>query len=386
MKTRASRLPLNLLCSASLVDDGIPIGAGEAADLGTACHRLLTDRIAGRNEMDVWEAAAFYRVDSDELAKLAAWGWKAWEAVSSHFVDPQVETSLEYSRDGFTLTGHADVLSLVGRELRLADFKTGYRDDDHTDQLKAYAFLALHMTDCDSAYMVAIGVRNRTADGIRMTRAELDDWFAGVLRRLDRPMEYRPGSHCRYCPRGLSCPAKTELIRQAAGALFAEDDPAGISLPVELSERGQVLADLLDHCRLIEDVSGAVRALIKADVAAHGGKLPTRDGRQLEIVEQKRREIQFPEAYPILSEVLGEQELRKLLKVSKGAVETAAKAGAPRGRKGLAVQQLLAELEQADALASKTIERLEIRRADGPVEPALGTGAYYTPLALLSKE
>jgi hypothetical protein len=340
-------------------------GDSEAADLGSACHHFMSERISGRFP-DPDEVALRYDVNSDELARLVSWGWRCWLELANHFPNPQTEVGLGFGM----LSGHVDVLSLFAREIRLADFKTGRVERDHGEQLKGYAWLALqHYPLADRVYAACINWRQQVVEGEYWSRGQLNAWYAGLEKKLEDTQTFRPGAHCAHCPRGVTCPAKTALLQQAAALIpdIERQQAAGAFdqvLPKTPEQRGAALAVILARAKMLEASAAIVREMVKAEVVQAGGNLPTGNGYELRIVEQAHKQIEFDSAWPILREEIPARSMNQCLKVVKGEVEKAVAAEAARGQKGAALRRLMELLEGAGAIHTKTIERLEVRRAD----------------------
>lgn len=379
LSIRCSSLPLISLCPASAVDDGGPrlAGGGDAADLGTALHACLAEQIRG-NHPEMMEIATRYAVDLRELTQLYIWWLHIWRSrIQPWFPDPQVEVALQGGdlARGLHLSGHVDLLSVVGDQIRLCDWKSGRLDMDHVDQLRGYGWLALQAyPQAQGVYACVVRLRDRVLDGHDWTRADLDGWYQDLVAQLVAG-GYAPGGHCRFCPRGLSCPAKTALMRQASDALSLDGPGIGVDVPTESTPRGTFLADLLDRIRVVASACERAREVIKADVAAHGGVLPTQDGRELRIVQQTQRRIGFAAGWPILNTVIPAEEHDQCFSVSKGAVEQVVRAGVGRGQKSAAVQELMHRLEEAGAVEEVVIERLEIKRAAAAITHKLQENA-----------
>ncbi len=382
---RCSSLPLVSLCAASMVDDGVRLaGGGEAADIGTAAHAFMARAINGEMA-DTIELATEFGVDHDELSQMCQWGWRAWERVYTRGWIPllpppqtEVEVACVDEESGLELTGHIDVLSVQdgpdGPIVRLADFKSGRLDLDASEQLRGYAWLALRRyPDATSVWAAVIRLRDQVLYGVEWTRQDLEAWYRRLVRHVGQTGMFAPGPQCRFCPRGLTCPAKTALIRQSVEALTKfESDVADVELgaaplsflPTELAERGTCLADVLECAKLVEGVATRAREMIKADVVAHGGTLPTTDGRELRTVETKRRDIAYAPAWPILRETIPSDTLCECVSVSKTKIEEAVKSMVGRGQKTKAVKEVMDRLEQAGAITIHPILRLEVRRND----------------------
>src|SRR5207244_6197796 len=106
-------------------------------DAGSAFHACMAAYVQGI-PVNVEEVAAEHNVDADELGNLFGWAAKLWrERLSDLFPAPIVEDFWIYPDGDLTIHGHADLVSLVGTEVRGLDYKSGFADTDATHQLKA---------------------------------------------------------------------------------------------------------------------------------------------------------------------------------------------------------------------------------------------------------
>jgi hypothetical protein len=144
---------------------------------------------------------------------------------------------------------------------------------------------------------------------------------------------------------------------------LTEDEPRMLHLPDDLVARGTLLSLIKDRAKAVADAAEFALRLVKIEVLAAGGLLPTEDGRELVVTEQQQRHIIPSPAWAILRDAIGEERLiEECVKISKGEVETAAKESAGRGAKGKAVMELMAKLESAGAIETTTVQRLETKK------------------------
>ncbi len=377
IRLRCSSLSLIEACpAAALPADPRIESASEAADLGSANHFWLARAVAG-NKTPEFDALAkrFGIEDVAELERLCWWSWRAWEQVREHFPDPMTEVALEHG----DITGHVDVLSIQEDLVSVLDFKTGRQDLDHSAQLKGYAYLALcHYPRPTRAYVCTLRIREQTVDGAYYSWDELREWADGLRASVTGPPVYRPGPHCTYCPRGATCPAKTELLRQAAESLGSIDRGSAYAMHDHMTaNHGAALANLLGHVKLLEAACETARDLIRADVAALGGVVPTGDGRELVLREVATRKVSALEAWDLLAEELTEQTLlESVVQLPKTKIEDAVRSWCERegAKTGLAIKKLMARLEAAGAMRTTYQTRLEVRRASNPEPTAALAG------------
>jgi hypothetical protein len=365
MKIRSSRLPLAVLCTPSILGE-ISIGGDRgAADMGTAVHDPLADYISGGSP-DIARFSIKHQVDLDELGKLYAFARASWDKLKQWFPNAETEVQLQHTDGDIYLTGHADVMCLVGNQVRILDFKSGRLDSDHEAQMRGYAFLGLQKyPQATSVWVVILRIRDFESKSWKWDRDEVEAWWTKTANNLLSDKEYRPGRHCGHCPRGSSCPAKTQLVRQSIQSFLETEID---NLPTEAADRGQMWAEFLDRCKLIGDMIEAGKNVARADILERGGTLPTKDGREVILRTNNNREILLPTAYPILEKALGKESLLGVLSASVGKTEKAIGDTAGRGQKTKEIKSVFDELESAGAIARKPVQRLEVKMAKLAIE------------------
>lgn len=378
LRLRASRVPLAMICPESLVDDGGPMlgGSGEPANLGSAIHdciKVWIDRgTPHSDEIDV----AGERHGVEDFEELSSLTWRTWNVfclVREHFPHPSTEVDLEYedAANGITLTGHIDLADIVENRLHILDHKTGRLEVDAAHQIRAYAYLGIQSRpDIDEVYASVARVRDGSVEPFSVwSRSDLEAWYAGLVERVSNrgSQQYNPGEWCRFCPRSLTCPGKEAYLRQAHGVLVniggQLDLQGNLQLPADPNARGPALANLLDKVKVIEKICKDARDLIRADVIANGGAMPTGDGvMELAIRQEVHKSIDFFAGESILRDHVPEAYWSEVFSVSKTAAERAVKASVEKG-KGAAWMAVLMLLEQHNALGHSTINKLVTRKA-----------------------
>lgn len=364
---RASAMPLAFRCPASIRRGSILInGSNEAANNGTAAHEVL--RSLPRTNKIEWgsipDIARKYSADPDETRMLVAMGAKLWGEVSGSFVDAMTEVALKIEiAPGIFLTGNSDLLAISQTSMRVGDWKTGRKDNDHSHQFKAYASMALlSSTDITEATGTGLWVRDQEIENYTLDRLGAQMWVDSVVCQIiEWDQVYRPGKHCGFCPRNFECEASNALIRRDVAAISDRSLVSRVECDLATmsdSEKIEVLrkADLVVH------FAKRVREAVKAHVEANGDLIA--DGVRLTLVEQPSRELDPLKAWPILEELaFKDEDLARVMKLKISEIEQVIRDRAPRGEKASAVLKLGQLLEAAGAVTKTTTKRLTEKRA-----------------------
>lgn len=368
MKIRASRLPLAMVCPASMQPADYDLNSdSEPARLGTAVHEWLAMRIAKPEQLLGDEAfehlGVKYSLEVDDIRALALRAWQLWREVQQWFPRPQIEVamSIDLGVGLVELTGHCDVVS-YSEEQRIVfvnDHKTGFLDSDHSEQVKAYGLMALQkFPAAEQVHTCVMKVRDFVTDHANYSRSELMGWADRVVERLvNEGQSYQPGRHCSFCPRRLTCQAFSDWVRWAVELLSGGDfiDFTGSPTP-------ELVRKVYDAKAVLKRLADEAQEVLRTLTAGSGGSLSRDDEYQLQLVSQIRQTVLFRESWPVLSGLVEQDFWNQVFRVSKTELLTLIKLGAGRGEKKQAVVELMAKLEAMGALAETTIERLELRK------------------------
>lgn len=352
---RASALPMLMACPGAQVPPTVvPERDTTAADVGTDTHQHLAAVVIGdRVDLD--------DIENLEVRVLTAQGLKLWAQVRQSFPNPSVEVAFQRQLPGcdVLLTGHADIVSgflLNDRQaVAIGDWKTGRRDSDYSEQLRAYAWLA----DAELVRGTVLWVREGEVESYTWTRALLDAWAEEVVERVVRwdGKTLYPGRACQYCPRAHECEARTALLRSDIRAL-SEVMPESI----DAMAPDQVL-QVVEKARMVSRAADAVLDAVKARVLAHGDVVG--ESGRLTTEASTRRTVDARKAWPVLESALDISEPERFfaaVTVSWKDVADLARSLAGRGEKKAAVEALEKALADAGALTSTTSHRLVTRR------------------------
>jgi hypothetical protein len=359
---RASSLPLALACPASQVPPQTRLADDSAESrLGSACHQALAVLVrdgADPFQQAIEDAAASWRCDLEEVSALAWRGKQCWDKLQNHFPSAYVEQPLSgiAGDDELGISGHPDVLSFVDDEIRLLDWKIGREDSDFQDQLRAYAWLAMHWRETEGRTLAMVcRVREMTVDTYYWTGRELDEWMRGVVRDAADVERFRAGRHCGWCQRRRECDVVSQYVVNSTANVM--EWPRGKPLALD-----DALVAMHDRVRVVEQACQDARDALRAAVATAGGQIAASDGRTLALVRQERQEINSGLAWPVLENRFGLHAVAEAAKLTKTAVTKLAMDNAPPRGKGKAAKQIIEDLDAVGAITVTTQERLEISR------------------------
>lgn len=366
LKARCSSLPLITQCASAAQPPRVKIELGDPAvpAMGSAVHDVLAPYITGR-PFDFADIASKWQVEQWELDKVGALACRRWDKVKQYFPNPKVEVALSFADDELTLTGHADLVSLVdAAEGRVEDHKAGFGDFDFSQQVTGYAFLCYKTFGVKKWRGHVLRVRSGELlsddEAMVWTADELEDWWVWLKRHL-KEAAYRPAMEaCRLCRRYFECDGAA-LMSKAARELLIDfaAQPKG-----ELPVSADMAIALVEAARMVEKAGEIGRLAAKLATQKAGGRIQGSDGRALEIGVQRRREIAYkPESLHLISQTIGTERLGQVAEFAASKLDKVVKDTAPRGMKDSAVNGLNDRLKEAGCLTYTEIERLELKSA-----------------------
>lgn len=333
----------------------------EYAEIGTLVHRFV-ERAAevGRNTAlaELEQHVHDFEAPADALEICEVLDLDALPDVSHEVMlvyDTETDTAREVGRGSdraygdltpTEIPGTADFLGLDGDAVFVADLKSLWGDVTPPDKNPQLAFLALAAARLYGKDRAVVQILRRGSDGtVYPETATLDvldlDAFAARLRtmlvrvaeqkaRAERGIvpDVREGSHCRYCPATLACPAKTALVKRMATGEEWQEILAMTPLTAEMASRA------LDRLKPAKQMLATVEKTLKACAAAHpiprpGGKVwgPRRvPGNEV---------IDGGVAYRVVEDLYGREVAERCVthKASKAAIERALRDELPEGEK-----------------------------------------------------
>jgi len=363
---RASATPMAFLCPGSIRRGELLISEdSEAATMGTVGH-IAFRALAETGAID-WEnlprLAEDRGVDLEELRMLCAQATNLWKEVRNSFPSAVSEVSLMAQiTDSLSLTGHLDLLSISGRVARVADWKTGRKDTDYAHQLRAYATLVFQDDpEIEEVTSTALWVRESEIENYTITRADARQWVSDLMDRVVQwDGVWHPGQHCRYCKRSHECASANAMVRRDVAALLDQDiDRAAETLAAMTPQEIVALNQKVDIVRMY---AGRLHEAIKTHVQYSGPVVG--NGVRLEVIEEKRRELDAAKALPVLQQTgLTVDDIGSCTKISVSKVEKLVSQRAGRGLGAGAVRALTERLAAAGAVSQNIICKLQERRA-----------------------
>jgi len=303
-------------------------------------------------------------VDADELRMLCAMATNLWRTLKPSFPDARTEVEFRmYSETGieFMLTGHVDLISYWqadGRKgLRGADWKSGRKDFDYGQQMRAYCALAL-LEDgtLDEATFTLIWLRSGDVETYTMRREEVTAWLDTVAQKVVAwDNVYHPGPHCNYCPRSHECAARTAMIRRDVSAFLDSTVMSEAIVPA-------AMIGMARRAKMVKKAAEDALAIIKAYVEKHGAI--EGEGVALVITETPTRKLDVAKAWPVLEDSgFVDEDFTDAVTLSVTKVEKRIAQKAGKGNGAAAVRMLGQQLEAAGAVilgSKRTLE--EVRR------------------------
>jgi hypothetical protein len=308
-------------------------------------------------------------VDADALVPLCHIAKKMWDQYAPGLKVLAVEDRLTYRIDDRNLlVGHADLICEDLQEpgtVVIWDWKTGSTSREYRQQTRGYAILAQQYWATDRAIRVVTAwVRDAMVDVEDFDPVELAVWVGSVHEALEHPDRYGPSPEtCEFCPRAHECDAR--MARAQADAIVLSDLHNKLETLTP-----QQLACLKPRADMLKQVLAGYEEALK-DAVRKAGSLPTGDGRELYMDRRVRKEIRLGEAwgplyraFGILTQDVGEllAAIMPALELHRPKLEYLVSAAAPRGQKGKAREQLMADLEAAGAVVENPFEVLSVRK------------------------
>lgn len=227
----------------------------------------------------------------------------------------------------------------AGKHLRILDWKSGWKEGNHGQQMAAYACLGFFSDPTiQSVTVYIVYLRHGTIETLTFDRKQIADWIIDVTKRIiERKNIFVTGGHCDWCIHVNDCTARKEWMKNA---LAVWDLPKGDLRAVEN------LPEVLDKVSAIENACKNFRHALKAEIKTNG-PIPLKDGQEMRLEEQTREVILADVAWDSLWLEHG-LELLQAVEIKKGKLLDLVASKAPPRGKGEAkadCMEILADLE-----------------------------------------
>lgn len=339
-----------------------------AAENGTAAHKCLEGlATTGRVDLDsIDRICDELDGDSEEVRMLCGKASKLWAKIRDTFPAALTEIAVSYelpSLDiaGLKLTGHIDVISIVGGQVRILDWKTGRKDANYSHQMMAYlAMVLMEYPELDGGTATIAWVRSGDVENYTMTRQDALKWAHDFEERVVQwDGVYRTGDHCVHCRRLHECDAGNTLARSYVAAI------GDVGLDAVESQVGKLepdaCIDLYHKARLVSQIADKSLKAIKAR-AEKQGEIVGKETK-LYLDSEGRRELDPEKAWGVLSDLgFQESDFAAVIKMPISKVEKRVAELAGKGNGAAAKRELAKKLELAGAIEINEIYKLEERR------------------------
>jgi hypothetical protein len=363
---RCSALPAAFDCPGSLAPVDLAIDpVSPPADEGSAGHEVMrqiaeTDA-KSLDGIDLQAAAHRYGVDVDDLRPQAFNALWIWRQIRDSFPDARGELDLRATFGTFELTGHLDLLSVVGQQANLADWKFGRLDRNYAEQVFGYATLVFANYPEVQTVSAFLGwMRDREVEPYTITRERAGAWVARLREQVVQwDGTYHPGPGCFHCRRSTECPAVVAMARRDIAVISEIAEQPAIDLAT--MEPAQVV-QLHRRAKMVAKFCESLETAVKLRVDQEGGALPDGAGTELRFVTITKREVDGLKAWPVLQACLSDEEIAGCMKIGIGKLEDAVATKAGKGKGAGAKRDLAAALEAADAITVNPSRQLRDMR------------------------
>lgn len=369
IKLRASAMPTAFKCGGSVQPCDIDVEeVSEPAETGTAFHKCA-ESLATTGKIDwgnIDNVCDDLEGNSEEVRMLCSKVSKLWPQLRDTFPCALTEIAVSYALPaldvaGLELTGHIDLISIVGNIVRILDWKTGRIDANYSHQMKAYlSMVLLAYPTLESGTATIVWVRTGDIENYTMTRADALKWVADFENRVvNWDGVYRTGDHCVHCRRKHECQAGNKLARSYVDSISKVDaDSIGSSV---LAMPPDDMIDLYHRARLVSQIAEKALKAIKARVDKQGEVVGTET--KLYIDMEPRRELDVQKAWEVLDGLgFTDKDFAMVVKMPVGRVEKRVAELAGKGNGAAAKRDLAQKLELAGAININEVYKLEERR------------------------
>jgi len=346
--------------------------SGAASERGITVHAfvaaaLVIGREAALSDvpLDSSARALCEQIDIDMIRGLTGDDAEPKEELAMSF-DPVTGIARELGKnigraygDSSLIYGTGDIISHNKRFATVIDFKTGLSVAKAAVnwQMRTLAVMAsraykvdqvrvalVYLKEGEDPYVDAHVFEAMDLDGDAAALSELHKRVSAVS--LIQNPDVSPGSHCKYCPAAISCPANTKLVKALPSAVsFSEAINHLILDPkteLTLGQLGSAYEQLIRYRDVIDQMVDGIKNV------AITYPVPLPNGKRLELVRSERDSIDADMAHDILPKGVADAAFE--LATSKAAIKRVF---------GKQSAEMLRKLRVAGAIKTTTTETVK---------------------------
>lgn len=173
------------------------------ASRGTKGHALAESILKGRRM--TWDNQDLDLLDA--VSEYTEW-------VKSRDGVPYIEEKLSANIGGHEVYGTPDAVVARNYTADVPDLKLGYQYvHPNCNQLKVYGLMVHKVfASCEVNLVVVQPAREPVVREYCMDLEMLEAFEAEMVAAMDAPVTFVPGTHCKWCPGSISCPAMHGII------------------------------------------------------------------------------------------------------------------------------------------------------------------------------
>lgn len=379
---RGSSMDRLFSCPPSVLADGPEViritTHNEAASLGKAVHDCLAAYISvGYYDLPMVASAHGLSGEKimEEARKLISYAVYLWDNdLGKYFPKLQTEAGIDgplltVNDVEYKVSGTVDAASPAGANSAIfLDWKSGYIDTGHHQQMAAYAYLLWNFmgrpTDI-SITGVLVYIRHKYYRVLKYTTDSILQWEHDLTRNvLGQPDKYSPSPHCRYCDMFTCCKARVSLVQGSINELIGPDPDnpdkpdwvaTGIEALVNITEEnknseevGDLVHNMAFRIRLCKQSLKRGEDIIRETVE-RVGPIPIGCGFEIAMKEVEVRALKPTKALPILRARISESHIQQAMKLSLNKLLDTY-ADNRTGKRSESREKLMNELFDADAV------------------------------------
>jgi len=393
-KLRCSSLDRAIACPGAILStQHSRIGnSGIPAMMGRAGHKFMSTHLEG-GATDLRKCMASEGLDTtdqklyDELNMLCEYCVNTWGQIKHFFIDPRIEVPSKFMiTSDYELSGTMDVVASVGREMLsenvnaiVLDWKFGFIDYGYYNQIMGYAWQVWKVLGEPQSIIATVCVfpRHRFYRVHRFSWQEIKQWAYDLEHNtLSRPDTFVPSYRCATCEIAHSCSARAKVVLQTMTDLCSggadltklSDQVANIDAATKTDpDIGRAVLQMLRNIKIMEEAVTRARSVLKSTVDKVGA-IPVLDeaGNKMELTQTivNRRKLATGPTWAVLQKHMDTNQIAKATTFSISKLRDAYYSKPPPATPTYTLPELMTELEDAGAIITTPIKRLELKEQD----------------------